>query len=190
MIDVIKFNITEKQYIQVIPEPFQEGDCEVCAMCDVYYIDEDIKLNIRFGYTEIETFNGVVGIKNFDDLLDNKLFFDVQQRIDPGFEYNQYCQELIARSDVMNKYFFESNSHKAILPYYMSWFYNDKDGNIVFEITPFYPWHYATKKKCSDKIPYKEWIKNYQVTIRKIIPKETLIAWDNQAKLYNHWKHD
>ena len=187
----MKFKITSKQYIKITPEPVPEGYCEVCAQCDIDYVDEDLGLNIRFGRTEADSFYGSFGCKNLDDLLNNKLFFDTEKRRDPGFEYNQWGQDIIHSTDVIKKYYFVSNTHAGILPYYMSWFYNDKDGNIVFEISPFYPWlEVDDAENQPGFIPYKEWIKNYQVTIRKIIPKETLIVWDNQARLYNHWKHD
>ncbi|MBP9764817.1 hypothetical protein KBD08_00590 [Candidatus Babeliales bacterium] len=186
----MKFQITDKQYIQVIPEPIPEGYCEVCARSDVDYVDEELGLTIKFGQTEADMFYGGFGTTDYvEDLINNKKYFDQDVTPDLGFEWNQFFQGLIKDTDVLENYHFVGNDHTEKRPYFNSWFYNDKDGNIIFEITPFYPWHYATKKQCPDKIPYKEWIKNYQVIVRKVIPKETLIAWDKQAKLYNHWKH-
>ncbi|MBP9765436.1 hypothetical protein KBD08_03815 [Candidatus Babeliales bacterium] len=187
----MKFVITEKQYIKVIFESFQDGDCMSCVECDVDYIDEDLGLIIRFGRTEANMFYGGFGTMNFvEDLIDNKKYLDQNVIPDLGFEWNQFFQGLIKKTDIIKKYYFVGNDHTEKRPYFNSWFYNDKEGNIIFEITPFYPWHYATKKECPDKIPYKEWIKNYQVTVRKVIPKETLIAWDKQAKAYDHEHHD
>lgn len=182
----IKFKFTEKQYIYVVPESIDKDDCEVCIQCKVIYIDENLGIAILFGYTEAETFHGVFGFKGFNELLQNKLFFDNNKRMDPGFEYNQYCQGLIEDSDVIDKYFFESNSHQDIQPFYTSWFYNDKDGNIIFEISPFYPWfNIDNPENKGGFITYEMFMKNYKVVVRKVISRETLMQWDNQAKLYN-----
>ena len=43
--------------------------------------------------------------------------------------------------------------------------YNDKDGNIIFEITPCYPWN-----------------KDYKPAVQIMIPKERLEKWLPQAK--------
>lgn len=183
----IKFMITDKQYIHVMPETIKRGDCAMCAECDVVYVDEEKGLTIRFGSTEAETFNGAFGFEGFNDLLSNKLVFDNDKLRDPGFEYNQYCQDLIKNTDVIDKYFFESNSNKNKQPFYASWFYNDKSGNIIFEISPLYPWfNVDDAARKPGFITYEDFMKNYKVTIHKIIPKETLMHWNKQAKSYDH----
>ena len=182
----IKFMIADKEYIHVTPEPIQKDYCEACAECTITYVNEKLGINIQFGYTEAETFHGLFGFKGYNDLLNNKLFFDNNKRIDPGFEYNQYCQDLIKNSDVVDKYFFESNSHKNIQPFYTSWFYNDKEGNIIFEISPLYPWiNTENAESQSEFIAYDTFMKNYKVIVHKIIPKKKFIEWNNQAKSYN-----
>ena len=186
MIKNIKFMITDKQYIQVMPESVENSSCGICAECNISFIDENTGLKIKFGQTELETFHGIFGFREFDNLIKNRLFFDNKERIDPGFEYNQYCQDFIENSDVIDKYFFESNSHTDTPPYYTSWFYNDKDGNIIFEISPYYHW---SKIEDAENQPgyvtYEDFIKNYKVVIRKTIPRETLIQWNEQAKSYH-----
>ena len=74
------------------------------------------------------------------------------------------------------------NDHLQIRPYYNSWLYNDEQGNIIFEITPFYPWFYVTKKTNKEKVSYKEWIENYKPTIKTIIPHKNLKKWIIQAE--------
>ncbi|MBP9765135.1 hypothetical protein KBD08_02250 [Candidatus Babeliales bacterium] len=101
-------------------------------------------------------------------------------RIDLGFQLNEYWQEKINIKDSL-KYHFESNSHKQIRPYYNSWLYNNEHGDIVFEITPFYPWCGRTKKSNPEKIPYKIWIQDYKSVLKVIIPKENVATWIDQA---------
>jgi len=187
----MKFMLTDEQYIHVIPELIENGSCGACAYCVIDYVDEKLGISIRFGYTELETFHGLFGFRNFDELLNNQLFFDNDKRRDPGFEYNQYRQGIIEDSDVMQNYFFEGNSYNGILPYYTSWFYNDKSGNIIFEISPYYPWFNVDNAESqSGFMTYVEFMKNYKVTIHKIIPRETLIQWNEQAKNDTHLFQD
>ncbi len=80
------------------------------------------------------------------------------------------------------QYFFFSNDHKQIRPYYNSWLFNDPEGNIVFEITPFYPYVYETKKSHPDFITYKQFMKDYKLAVKTFIPKENLKQWIEQAK--------
>ena len=191
MTNEIKFRLSDKQYIQVIVEPIEKSSCGVCAECNLDYVDEENGLIIRFGYTEAETFNGVFGYRRINELLNNELFFDNKTRRDPGFEYNQYCQDLIKDTDVVDKYFFESNSHTDMSSYYTSWFYNDKDGNIIFEISPYYRWFNVEDAEIQPGfVTYKDFMKDYQIIVRKVIPKETLIGWNNQAKAYKHVCYD
>ena len=86
------------------------------------------------------------------------------------------------KTDIIEKYHFEGNTHKQIQPYFESWLYNNKEGNIIFEITPFYPWHNVTKKANPEKISYKKWIKDYKAVVKTIIPKENLKQWITQAE--------
>lgn len=182
----LNFMISDTQYLQVTPESVNTGDCEVCAQCDVDYVDTEKGLTIRFGYTEFKRFCGGFGnLKFIENLVDNKKFLDKNITPDLGFEWNQFFQGIVKDTDIFKKYHFVSNSHKKIRPYYNSWFYNDEYGNIIFEITPFYPFHYETKKSHPDFITYKKFMKDYKVTVRTVIPKNRLIQWDNQAKLYN-----
>ena len=146
--NTLKFMITDKQYISLIPEHITQNDCDVCSHCSLYYVDKELGLNILFGYTESDNFHGSFGWKPIQPLLNNERFFDTEKRQDPGFELNQYYAGLLKNSDVVEKYHFVDNNPVGISPQYSSWFYNDKDGNIVFEIQlkPNYP-----IKKINDK---------------------------------------
>jgi hypothetical protein len=182
IMDITKYKISDTQYLQINPECIHDDECKTCAEIDIDYIDEVNNICIRFGRESAHSFcyyiikSGAIpkliaGIKT----LDKSITHDV------GFEWNQYFADKRGPTEA-DKYFWTSNSHKHIRPYYSSWLYNDQDGNIIFEITPDYPWFYETKKTCPDKISYKEWIKNYKPTIKTIIPKENLQHWVEQAQ--------
>ncbi len=186
----IKFMLADKQYIYILPKDMEKDYCAVCIECDIFYVDENEGLKIKFGNTEVDSFYGIFGFKGSEELLKNKLFFDVNVRKDPGFEYNQYCQDIIKKSDVVDKYFFCSNSHKDDDLLYTSWFYNDKNGNIIFEISPFYPWFNVENPQNNvGFVTYEAFMKNYKVVIHKMISKKIFLQWLQQAKLYNPYKN-
>lgn len=58
-----------------------------------------------------------------------------------------------------------------------SWLYNDKEGNIILEISPMYPWHYNDPKSDETFVKYSEWIKNYKPYAITKIPKESAKQW-------------
>lgn len=179
----LKFIISDTQYLKVNPEPMEKDDCEVCAHCDIDYIDEEKNIFIKFGYDFTSSFCYFIAESGrMQKLIDGEMVLDDNISNNPGFEWNQYYEGLIKDTNVIEKYHFESNAHKKIRPFFDSWTYNDKDGNIVFEITPFYPWHNVTKKTHPEKISYKEWIKDYKPVIKTVIPKENLKQWIVQAK--------
>lgn len=189
MINTLKFMITDNEYILVAPD--QIGECcdEFSAQSKVYFINEDLNIKMLFGYTESTTFYGGFGFKNIELLLNNKLFFDNDKRKDPGFESCQFWEDIIKESNVIDKYYFVSNNTLGIIPRYNSWFYNDKDGNIIFEISPAYPWENKNDiQRMADPsfIPYAKWIKGYSVVVRKVISRKTLIQWNEQTKDYTH----
>jgi len=188
----MKFMLSDNEYILVVPDPIGECCDTCCAQSKVYFINEDLNINILFGYTESTTFYGGFGFNNFESLLNNELFFDTEKRKSPGFESCQYFDGNIEDTDVIPTYYFMCNNGLGVDPRYNSWFYNDKDGNIIFEFSPSYPFYKCKNltiyydKKAKGFIPYETWIKDYKVVIRRVIPKETLIQWNEQAKTYTH----
>ncbi|HSW76594.1 MAG TPA: hypothetical protein VLG50_06090 [Candidatus Saccharimonadales bacterium] len=181
MIDLKKFIISDTEYLKVMPEPIGKDDCEICAKCDIDYVNEEKNIIIRFGYDHTSSFCYTIAESGFiQKIIEGKNTLNPNIG-DLGFEWNQYFQGIIKDTDV-DKYLFCTNSHKQIRPYFSSWIYNDKDGNIIFEITPFYPWHAETKKSHADFITYKQFMKNYKPTLKTIIQKKYITKWIDQAK--------
>lgn len=180
--DITKFIISDTKYLKINPEPIGKDDCEVCAHCDIDYVNEEKNIIIRFGYEEISSFCYFI-IKSgyIQKLIKGKIMLESSITQDLGLEINQFSKGL-QKSNNHFKYHCWSNDHKQTRPYFNSWMYNDKDGNIIFEITPFYPWHGETKKSNPDFITYKKFMKDYKPTVKTIIPKEHLLKWIDQAK--------
>ena len=70
-----------------------------------------------------------------------------------------------------------------------TWLYNDRNANIILEITPTYKWHFSALEQPANApgfIPYAEFMKNYQPYFLRIVPHETASHWLNQIdKLLN-----
>ena len=61
-----------------------------------------------------------------------------------------------------------------------TWLYNDEHGNIIFELTPVYPWFDSKPESGETFIKYSEWMKNYQPILTRTISKETAQQWIKQ----------
>ncbi|MBP7854624.1 hypothetical protein KAZ82_01665 [Candidatus Babeliales bacterium] len=182
MKNLTKFEISDTKYFKINPECIHKDECEVCANIDIDYIDKANNICIRFGYTALSDFCYFIAESGgIQKLINGELRIDGSITDDLGFENNQYFKGITKKSVVFN-YYFSSNDHKEERPYYNGWLYNDTDGNVIFEITPFYPFFYETRKTHPDFITYKQFIKNYKPTLKIIIRKENLTKWIIQAK--------
>lgn len=63
-----------------------------------------------------------------------------------------------------------------------TWLYNDKNGNVVFEITPNYKYHFCNLEETLGFIPYEVWAKKYKPCLVRIIPKDIAQQWLDQAQ--------
>ena len=183
--DIARFRISDSQYIKFHFEQLEQLDPNICIPCyqiDVDYVDEKQNIDIKFGYTEVSHVCYFFTKSSFiTQLLNNKMSLSKNMINDLGLEMNQYFEGISELDNCFN-YLFLSNSHKQVRPYYNSWLYNDKEGNIVFEITPFYPWHDPSQEKNSNFISYEKWIKNYKSILKVIVPLKNIKQWVQQAK--------
>lgn len=183
--DITEFRISDNQYIKFHFEQLEQLDSNICIPCykiDVSYVDKHQNIDIKFGYTEVShicyffTKSALIA-----KLLNNKMSLSENMINDLGLEMNQYFEGVSELDNCFNCLFL-SNSHKQVRPYYNSWLYNDQDGNIVFEITPFYPWHDPAEGNHPNFVPYEKWIKAYKPIIKTTISRTYLKQWTQQVK--------
>jgi len=176
-----KFPISDTSYLAVGCQCILSESCMHCASVSISYVDEIGDIDIRFGYENLQDFCYLIEESDrVKKLLDNKLLLS-EIIHDIGREYNEYYEGNIDNKGFMS-YYFWGNSHKKIHPFFNSWMYNDRDGNVIFEITPFYPWHHTKKKRDPKYVSYQEFIFNYKSTIKVKVPKYNLVKWIDIAK--------
>lgn len=177
-----KFVISDTQYLKINPECIHDDECQVCAQIDIDYVNEEKNICIKFGNEALSDFCYKITESGFiPKLIDGKVFIDSSITPDLGIECNQFFSGR-QKDNLFMKYYFLGNDHKKIRPYYNSWLYNDEKGNIIFEITPFYPWHGEKKKLNPDFITYKQFMKTYKPILKTTISKKNLKQWIKQAR--------
>lgn len=65
---------------------------------------------------------------------------------------------------------------------YVTWIYNDNDKNIIFEITPSYPYFSCDPKKEPHYISFKKWMLSYKPYLIAKLSRETAQQWLEQAE--------
>lgn len=84
-------------------------------------------------------------------------------------EYNQ-------TSDILNQY-------QLLRHNYFTFLYNDKDGNIILQISPEYPFQNKIKKQMPSYNNFLRWMKqSYKPTIIRMISKKIAQTWLEQAR--------
>jgi len=64
---------------------------------------------------------------------------------------------------------------------FIIWMYNDHNDDIIFEVTPFYPYLFCEPNDEENYIPYYEWIKDYKPYFVAKISKGTAQKWLDKA---------
>lgn len=183
----MKFIISNYEYLEINLKDLKiaESDKDYSNWCkdiDIEYVNTKNYQRILFEYQDARSFcYFFLEYEKTKKLLNNTHQLDQSIIHDLGFEWNEFYIDNL-KSNKCFDYHWLSNYHIGIRPYYNSWLYNDKDGNIIFETTPFYPWHNVNKRTQPDRIPYKEWIKSYKPIVKTIIPKENFKQWITQAE--------
>jgi|SRR5690606_23472905 len=132
-------------------------------------------------------------IKDFQNLLkkalNNELLLDKTIILDIGFIFNEYYYKAsqiptgnLQKQNplLIEKYhLWEAHENKAS---YVTWIYNNHDENIIFEVTPSYPYFYCDKKKEPSYISYEKWITTYKPYFIAELSHATAQQWLDQAE--------
>jgi hypothetical protein len=125
--------------------------------------------------------------------LDNSLSLDLSIANDIGFIYNEYCNFLWSKDRLLsdNQFVyknFDKNKNWIGMRHHLwagednvTWLYSDKNGSIILEVTPLYPYLHANPNEESHYVFYEEWIRNYKPYCMIIISRENALEWLLQA---------
>jgi hypothetical protein len=122
--------------------------------------------------------------------LNNELLLDESITSDVGYLLNEYHSDengfVIYNfpSGVLSwvgyKYhLWEATSDELRL---ISWIYNNPEGSIIFEVTPFYPYMYCDPEEEPNYVSYEEWIKTYKPYFIREISIAVAQEWLKQAE--------
>lgn len=171
-----KFKISDHEYFLVHFEAIPVSDHYCCGNhkdLHIDYIDDKNNITVPSGekffphfFEMIEEDNGTI-----NKLLRNDL---VYEGLDLGYCSNQYWQDIPGFDYDGCYYFCSGEKHNT-------WMYNDKDGNMIIEISPTYYFNEEDKDK-PDYLTYEKFIKDYKVTVRTKIDRDCIMQWKGQSK--------
>ena len=190
--------LSDLESIKVIPnDNIDFSEMHMCCYeVKVYLVSE---FELRIGQ---ETVGEVceLFINRFKKAINNNLKLHESLIEDLGLMYNEYSQIsfhdkskffMIASSNSKINYWVGSqyeiwSTYADANPYVTTWLYNDDQGNIIFEVTPFYRWSMQeVELKDPEFITYEEFMKDYKPLIKRVIPREIAIEWFEQImKVY------
>lgn len=181
--DVI-FTLDENS--QIIMRPggsieMQQMHC--CNLAKVFFVKDNNEHTISYYslpfYHEIlDTYSRLIFNAIADELRLPESF-----NKDIGYIYNEYemknHSKVYPMSIKLNEEFCFSNYQLFRSASKNSWLYNDKDGSIVLEIGPSYPWD-SYKKRTKGLISFKKFLKNYAPFYKTKIPVDLAYQWLKQ----------
>ena len=187
------FKLSESEFIKVMPEcniAFEKVDY-CCSEITAYFIDKNKQLKIG-QQTAGEFFESF--IKKIKKVINNDLQLHESLTYNLGFMQNQYYQDksgfsMVSTIHRSKPYWVGFNysvwsTYGDANPLVSTWLHNDLNGNIIFEATKDYPWHFIELEGEPDSlefITYDEFMKDYKPLIHRIIPRDVAITWLEQA---------
>jgi len=185
-------NISNFEFLKIIPcynINFQQ--VKLCTNLKIYFQNQS---TLCIDTNEAgEIFRSL--ISHLEKAVDNKLQLHESLTQNIGFMYNEYfdnrLESMMVYSEdkskkhwVMYDYKMWSGSTTDINNRITTWLYNDKDGNIILEMTKTYSWFYIQDSdiKRSDFVYYEDFIKDYKSLAYCIISQEIATSWLKQAK--------
>lgn len=183
---IFSFDNDEKVVIQ-LHMPLNEVDC--CTEFSVVFIQKSKQLVLSRDFLHYN-------INMLDTLLKKVLKQELMLHStitkDIGYLFNQesaiICGEKLKEPTFVhyikrnNELYWPGNDYHLWANGYVAWLYNNFEGDIIFEITPFYPYMYSEPEEESNYISYEEWIKTYKPYFIREIPIKTAQEWLKQTE--------
>jgi hypothetical protein len=181
---LLQLSLDEKIYIEIISECSQNditayswGDVLLYYNNKIYHIDGESTTTVFLYALEKLLKKSLFGNLVLDDSLDNN----------PGYMWNEWInnnsRSYIQYTDINNDTYWVGMRYKlSSYDEYAAWIYNDKNYNIIFEVTPSYPFGYIDQENSEEVVKYKKWLESYQPILKTIISPEIAHQWIAQAQ--------
>ena len=118
--------------------------------------------------------------------LFGNLVVDSSLRQNLGYLWNQWINDhtiqLTQYTDINNDMYWVGLQYQLAAYEYAAWIYNDENYNIIFEVTPGYPFGCIDQENPEEVAKYKKWLESYKPVLKTIIAPEVAHQWIAQAQ--------
>ncbi|MBP9765345.1 hypothetical protein KBD08_03335 [Candidatus Babeliales bacterium] len=179
--NIDRFYISDTEWIAIQTRDLPLNFVYSCYDLDIVF--HTANNQFIFGASDAGSFCSTIQY-TIPKLLNSQLILPSRLQNNLGISNNNYCMALTEDYTCLDYHFF-GNSHIQQKPYFDSFLYNDEQGNIIFEITPQYPWNDKNEEDINhpDFISYSQFLKNYHPTIIRTIDPKYLHQWIEQTHI-------
>lgn len=191
--------LSETEYIKITPDHNISLD-EVyfcCGGLKAYFVSNNYELRIGQKSAGL-FFEALIGI--LKKVVENKLQLDDSFTENLGYMYNEYFHDLPTKKpkfvmvpslDGTSRYWIGYNyqiwsTYNDAHPYVTTWMYNDKNNDIIFEVSEFYKW--STEEDDLEDPEFKtydDFMNDFKPLIHRTISRDVAIKWlEDSMKIY------
>ena len=171
---------------------------EIQLQPDDSFIHFDYRIKIIFYQKDVKYLIGHYNLGNlvsdFNYLLNcslnNNLLLDPHIIEDIGLAYakasykSSYQKEngVVYKNDEDKEKVWSGNKNLLWISHFITWIYNNNEGEIILKMTPMYPNFYLFQNDELFKEEYEKWIKNYKPFLIRTIPQKVAERWLKQTE--------
>jgi hypothetical protein len=176
---IFLLNDSEKIVID-LEEPLEIVHCCYQTTISLYFENKEYHLKNETVRYRLERFAALL-----KKCLNNKLKLHKSIKKDIGYVANEELQEkpgiVYKTTNAIASWVGEDYSLWSG-DGFCTWFFNDKNGNVVFEITPHYQYHFCEPEEIPNFISYDTWAEEYKPYLIRCIPRDIAQHWLDQAR--------
>ena len=185
---ILELKLDNTEYLSIESETTIEEITSCCDYIEIYLRDNE---NYLIGY---DTFHYSVAslIDLLMDAINGKLQLPISTAKDLGYLWNEKCNgfsnelfetrliEGVPRWIGIDYILFSTPGNSS--PILTTWLYNNKNNEIILEITPDYLWHFSDPKPEEKYVTYEDFIRTYRPILIRTIPLDVAKRWVAQAQ--------
>lgn len=179
---IAKFFLNNAEYVAIECEDINSTD-DLVLWADwvkIFFISKSDKTKLFHDYPGEALHLFKVALSQ---VLNAKVDCGYLQNYDIGFLYNDYNREepLFIQDQRHKNKFVTSSLFESTGDYTVStWLYQNEQEELIFEVTPNYPWTYRDPDPDEHFIEYEEWMKNYKPLVKRVLSPEVVKQWTKQ----------